>query len=50
MKQAHILLEENLGIKYALMPGDPGAYPPHCGASEGRAAAGKQPGISQHPG
>lgn len=24
MKQAHILLEENLGIKYALMPGDPG--------------------------
>lgn len=24
MKQAHILLEENLGIKYAIMPGDPG--------------------------
>lgn len=24
MKQAHIMLEEDLGIKYALMPGDPG--------------------------
>ena len=24
MKQAHIMLEENLGVKYALMPGDPG--------------------------
>lgn len=24
MKQAHIMLDESLGIKYAIMPGDPG--------------------------